>query len=165
DDRFDDSGNAQLIHDFNEAVGHYIEHEVQAAQVRHKAHLASLTEEIRQLLLQAAYIELAQAANRDLFDEEMPLNFSELAIQHLKRHKYPFAGALKMVDVSGLCPRPEDPKYARIREQQKEVLSRRFEVIRSKLGEALANLVQAGKLSLPTGIMSRRNVHPAITVY
>lgn len=50
-------------------------------------------------------------ANRSLFDEgdALTLNFSEQAIRRLKRHKQPFAGALKQVDVQEFRPRPDGP--------------------------------------------------------
>ena len=74
-------------------VRNRLETEKKAADDRRKAQLSSLTEEIRQLLVDAAYVELARAANRDLFDEALPLDFSEQAYQRLKRHKVPFSGA------------------------------------------------------------------------
>jgi superfamily II DNA or RNA helicase len=138
-----------LREDFSRAVARYLEHDLKAARLRHQARLASLAEEIRQHILMASYIELAQAAKRDLFDEELPLDFSESAIQRLKRHKYPFAGALKAVEVAGLRPRPEDPKYLRIRDQHRDVLARRFEIVRTKLGDTLVNLVRARQAAMP----------------
>jgi hypothetical protein len=51
-------------------------------------------------LIEAAYVELALAANRDLFDEALPLDFSEQAYHRLKRHKVPFAGAIMVLCVS-----------------------------------------------------------------
>ena len=123
------------------------------ADQNHKAHVASLKEAIRQLLLQAAYIELAQTANRGLFDEgeDLPLDFSNEAIRRLKRHKIPFAGALKLVDVSDMQPRPEEPKYIRLRDSYPDVLTRRFDATKVKLCETLGQLVQAQK-TLATGL-------------
>jgi hypothetical protein len=98
---------------FAEAVAGLGDQDRLVADQNHKAHVASLKEAIRQLLLQAAYIEIAQTANPGLFDEveELPLDFSEEAIRRLKRHKIPFAGASKLVDVSDVRPRSDDPKY------------------------------------------------------
>ena len=130
---------------FIDTVERSREQGVLVEEQNHKAHLASLKEAIRQLLLQAASIELAQSANRGLFDEgeEVPLDFSEQAVRRLRRHKMPFAGALKLVDVTDLHPRPDDPKYLKLRESYPDVLSRRFEAIRIKLIELLGRLVQA----------------------
>jgi len=115
------------------------------ADQNHKAHIGSLKEAIRQLLLLAAYVELAQTANRGLFDEgeALPLDFSEEAIRRLKRHKIPFAGALKLVDVSDVRPRSDDPKYIRLRDSYPDVLVRRFEATKIKLGDLLGQLVQS----------------------
>ena len=78
-----------------------------------------MTEEIRQLLVEAAYVELALAANRDLFDDALPLDFSEQAYQRLKRHKLPFAGAMKLAGIGLPKPRPDDSLYLRFRESKK----------------------------------------------
>jgi superfamily II DNA or RNA helicase len=114
------------------------------ADQNHRAHVASLKEAIRQLLLQAAYIELAQTAKRGLFDEgdDLPIDFSDQAIRRLKRHKIPFAGALKLVDISDIRPRPDDPNYIRLRDSYPDVLVRRFETTKVKLGDLLGQLVQ-----------------------
>jgi hypothetical protein len=138
---------------FLEAVEQYRTQDALVAEQNHKAHVASLKEAIRQLLLQAAYIELAQTANRGLFDEgeDLPLDFSEQAIRRLKRHKIPFAGALKLVDVSDMQPRSNDPKYIRLRDSYPDVLTRRFEATKVKLGETLRQLVQTQK-ALATGL-------------
>ena len=105
--------------------------------------MSSLTEEIRQFLVEAAYIELALAANRDLFDEALPLDFSEQAYQRLKRHKVPFAGAMKLIGVGLPKPRSDDSIYLRFRETGKESLARRFDVIRGKVSDRLRDLIEA----------------------
>ena len=135
---------------FAEAVAGIADQDHLVADQNHKAHVASLKEAIRQLLLVAAYVELAKSANRGLFDEgeAIPLDFSEETIRRLKRHKIPFAGALKLVDVSGLRPRSDDPTYVRLRDGYPDVLMRRFEAIKLKLGDLLGQLVQAQHVSL-----------------
>jgi hypothetical protein len=137
------SGERELVErDFAGAVQLRFETEKKSATDRQKAELSSLTEEIRQLLVEAAYIELAQAMNRDLFDEAMPLDFSEQAYQRLKRHKVPFAGALKAVGAGLPRPRPEDTLFVRLRGQKRDVLTRRFDAIRGKLVERLTELME-----------------------
>ena len=153
---------------FIEAVEGLGDQDHLVADQNHKAHVASLKEAIRQLLLLAAYVELAQTANRGLFDEgdDLPLDFSEQAIRRLKRHKIPFAGALKLVDVSDIRPRSDDPKYIRLRDSYPDVLTRRFEATRIKLGEFLGQLVQARNTE--TGGRSKDTVAgqtPLIEVY
>ena len=124
--------------------------EVKSADDRRKAQLSSLTEEIRQLLVDAAYVELALAANRDLFDEALPLDFSEQAYQRLKRHKVPFSGAIKLAGTALPKPRPDDSLYLRFRESKKDVLARRFDAIRSKMSDRLRELMEARSDIVPT---------------
>lgn len=110
---------------------------------RRNAVLSSLREEVRQLLVEAAYVELALATHRDLFDEALPLDFSDDAFQRLKRHKVPFAGAMKLAGANLPRPRPDDPLYVRLRESRKDVLVRRFDAIRGKLSDRLSALIDA----------------------
>ncbi len=133
-----------LLAQFHTAADKFMERETQAADSRRKAHISSLIEEIRQLLTQAACVELAQAAVRDLFDEEdMPLDFSDQAYERLKRHKYPFSGALKQVGGGLPRPRPEDSFYLKMKAAKRDVLTRRFEAIRTRMGDRLHQLVAA----------------------
>ncbi len=137
-----------LVSQFNTAVGQLMARETQAADSRRKAHISSLTEEIRQLVTQAVCIELAQAANRDLFDaEQLPLDFSDQAYERLKRHKYPFAGALKQLDGPLPRPQPDDSFYLKMKASKRDVLTRRFDAIRTKLGERLHHLVAAKEIA------------------
>jgi superfamily II DNA or RNA helicase len=129
--------------DFVDAARPRLARELKAAEDRQKARLSSLTEETRQLLVEAAYIELALAANRDLFDEGLVLDFSEQAYQRLKRHNVPFPGALKLAGAGLPVPRNDDPLYLHLRESNRDVLTRRFEAIRTKLGDRLRDLVEA----------------------
>ena len=125
-----------LLAQFSSTADKLMARETQAADSRRKAHISSLTEEIRQLLTQAAV--------RDLFDEEdMPLDFSDLAYERLKRHKYPFSGALKQVGDRLPRPRPEDSFYLKMKASKRDVLTRRFDAIRTRLGDRLHQLVAA----------------------
>ena len=130
---------------FGQFVSDRLRSEEKAADDRRKAQLSSLTEEIRQLLVEAAYVELGQATNHDLFDEAMPLDFSESAYQRLKRHKVPFSGALKMVGDGLPIPRPDDSLFLRLRDSKRDVLTRRFEAIRGKLTDRLRELMELRK--------------------
>ena len=139
-----------LVAQFNDTAGKLMSRETNAADSRRKAHISSLTEEIRQLLTQAAYIELAQATNKDLFDEDdLPVDFSEHAYERLKRHKYPFSGALKQVGDRLPRPRPQDPFFLKMNAAKRDVLTRRFEAIRTKLGERLHQLMAAKQAGVP----------------
>lgn len=130
---------------FSLAAQPRLEREQKAAEDRRKSLLSSLTEEIRQLLLETVYVELALAANRDLFDEAVPLDFSEQAYQRLRRHKVPFAGALKLVGTGLPRPRADDALYLRWREAKKDVLTRSFDAIRSRMSDRLRELMEAKK--------------------
>jgi hypothetical protein len=45
-------------------------------------------------------------------------------------------------------PRPGDPKFIRLRDSYPDVLTRRFEAAKLKLGEVLGQLVQAQKCAV-----------------
>ena len=127
--------------------------------------MSSLTEEIRQFLTEAAYVELAPTANRDLFDEALPLDFSEQAYQRLKRHKVPFAGTLKLAGANLRRPRSDDAVYIRLRRSNKDVLRRRFDLIRTKLADRLKALMAAkGAAASSESVLSTTGT-PQITCY
>jgi len=138
--------------------------EVKAAASRHSAIVSSLTEEIRQLLSQAVYVELAQAANRDMFDDYMPLDFSEAAYGRLKRHKVPFAGALRMVNTGLPKPRQDDPFYVKMKDSKRDVLTRRFDAIKTRLSERLGQLVQIKRSGASEGV-EQPSAPPTIRCY
>lgn len=117
----------------------------QADQDRRKARVSSLTEEIRQLLVEAVYIELARAAHGELFDEGLVLDFSEETYQRLKRHGVPFPGALRVAGTGLPRPRPDHPLYQRLRESKREALVRKFEALREKMTDRLRQLMAAQK--------------------
>lgn len=131
----------EIEHQFLAEVQHRLEQDEKTAADRYHAHLSSLREEIRQLLVEAAYVELALATKRELFDEVLPLDFSEAAYQRLKRHKAPFAGAIKVVGVGLPRPSADDARFVRFRDSKRDVLLRRFDAIRAKLGGRLSDLM------------------------
>ncbi|MBE3070348.1 MAG: hypothetical protein IMZ66_08940 [Planctomycetes bacterium] len=127
-------------------------HEESIAKNRHSSYLASLKAEVGQLLLQSAYVELAIAAKPELFDDAPPLDFSEQAVRRLARHKYPFAGALRLVNPGDLCPRSDDHFYRRLCESPRSALTKRFEAIRDRLGETLQRLADTTRATTPWAI-------------
>jgi len=100
--------------------------EESSAKNVHSSYVALLKAEVGQLLLQAAYIELAVAAKPELFDDAPPLDFSDQAVRRLARHKYPFAGALRLVNPGDLCPRSDDHFYQHLCELPRAALSPGF---------------------------------------
>ena len=94
--------------------------ELKSSEDRRKAQLSSLTEEIRQFLVEAAYVELALAANRDLFDEASAAGLLRASVPTAEATQ----GALCGCDEaprSGLPkPRSDDSMYLRFRESGKD---------------------------------------------
>ena len=82
------------------------------------------------------------------------MDFSDQAYERLKRHKYPFAGALKQVGGPLPRPRPDDSFYLKMKATKRDVLTRRFDTIRTKLGERLHQLVAAKEAAESGGTSS-----------
>jgi hypothetical protein len=99
-------------------------------------------EQGRYLLLQATYIDLAMAARTGLFDKTPNLaGFSEDAVRTLKRHGYPFAPLLKLVDSEGVRPDPTKPVWAKMQDASPDVLQKKFEAIKKPIIELIQKLV------------------------
>ena len=117
-------------------------------------------------MTQAAYIELAQAANRDMFDEEdLPLDFSEHGLRAAEAAQVPIR---RRPESGWRRPAParggEDPFYLKMKAAKRDVLTRRFEAIRTRLGERLQQLV-AAKQASETGGSPAKAATPAILCY
>jgi len=157
----------RLVSQFSRAAESIMARQIEAAQRRRMAHVSTLQEEMRQLLIQAAYVELAMAAKRDVFDEEdVPPDFSEQAFNRLKRHKYPFAGALKLLGDSLPRPQPKDPFYLEMKASSRDVLARRFKATRTRLGDRLRQLVAAEKRGEDSEVgVSAKAVVPTVACF
>jgi hypothetical protein len=114
----------------------------EADKARMQAERLALMEEARQLLLKVAYIELALSQQEGLFTETPGLDFSPDATARLKRHGYPFAGMLKLVNVDELQLSPTDPYFQKVQGQSAESLRGRFNALREQAKELLARLAQ-----------------------
>ena len=119
------------------------EQETATAQAKERSRSEALAEEIRDLLLQAAYVEIARASADGMFSADGPLGFSVETVRRLRRHKFPFAGALKAVSVDGLNPSEADPKYVKLAQSRADQLDRRFEAIKNRLAGLLPEYVKA----------------------
>jgi hypothetical protein len=115
----------------------------QAGQAKERGRAAALAEEIRDLLLQAAYVELVTAAADGLFAADGAAGFTVETVRRLRRHRFPFAGALKAVAVDGLKLSPHDAKYVRLAQARPDQLDRRFEAVKDRLAELLPLYVEA----------------------
>ena len=133
--------------DFAAAKEAVVQRESASDEGRRLARESSLVEEVRQLLQEAAYVELARAYQRDLFDQSMPLEFSLQTYEHLRQQKVPFAGAMRLVGDCLPSLRPDDTLYLKLRDARKDVLTRRFEGVRARLIEGLRQLVDIRKLA------------------
>ncbi len=95
------------------------------------------------LLLDAALVELALGQQPALLDQaDYPAAFDEAAVIGLRRHGYPWAPLLRIVQgylqEGGhggpplRAPRPTDPFYAAIQNEPVERLKRRFETLKQR---------------------------------
>jgi hypothetical protein len=128
---------------FEQEMAPIREQETATAQAKGRSRSEALAEEIRDLLLQAAYVEIARASADGLFSGDGLLGFSVETVRRLRRHKFPFAGALKAVSVDGLNPSEADSKYVKLAQSRADQLDRRFEAIKNRLAGLLPDYVKA----------------------
>ncbi|MCZ7568053.1 MAG: helicase-related protein [Ardenticatenaceae bacterium] len=102
---------------------------------------SSLEASVQELLLQAALVEIALEQQPDLFtqDRSQP-SFNEVTVRGLERRGYPFAPALKLVNVGDLYPRPTDPFYLEIQNDAPDKLQRHLADIRRELDRQVREL-------------------------
>ena len=149
-----------IIKEFGAAIAQLTMREARVAAARNSSEVASRCEGIRRLLLHAAYIDIAKSADSELFDG--PVHFSEEAIARLGRYGYPFAGALRVVSITGLKPGPEDVLYRRLLGGNLAALTQRFDAAKLRLGAALKELMQAKRITSPPGTPEMR---PCISMH
>lgn len=127
--------------DFQRDVAARVKGQAAVISARRRAERLALEERGRQVLLQAALVELAMGQQPDLFEQEaLPLAFTQAAVTGLKRHAYPFAPLLLLVKVDDLRPSPTDPFYLKIQGESRESLKRQFIVLRNRAA-GLVNLL------------------------
>jgi hypothetical protein len=84
------------------------------------------------------------AQQPDLFEQEaLPTAFTEEAVTGLKRHGYPFAPLLRLVNIEDTRPSPTDPFYTEIQGQSREALRRQFTALRDKAAHLVGLLANA----------------------
>jgi hypothetical protein len=111
---------------------------------RSNALLSALEEEIRHRLCQAAYLDVALGAADGMFGGQAD-GPSDQSLRHLRRHGYPFAGALRAVDMSGVTLRADAAAYMSLLSQNQVTLQRRFEGAKQRIAEALHQRAQLMK--------------------
>ncbi|NTU81840.1 MAG: DEAD/DEAH box helicase family protein, partial [Chloroflexales bacterium] len=107
-----------------------IENRQRAEKLAHEA-------EARDILLHTALVEIAMGQQPDMFDHALPQAFSEQAIIGLKRHRFPFAPLLRLVNIENLQPSPTDPFYVQIQNGSRDTLRRQFDQLRARAEEAV----------------------------
>jgi superfamily II DNA or RNA helicase len=129
--------------DFQRELATLWQQPAQVMAARQRAERLALQEQARQTLLQAALVELAMGQQPQLFAEEaLPMAFTEAAVTGLRRHGYPFAPLLKLVQVDGLRPSPTDPFYTAMQGQSREALKRQFTALRDKAARLVSRLAR-----------------------
>jgi prepilin-type processing-associated H-X9-DG protein len=119
--------------DLQQEIETLLQRRAQVVAARQRAERLAVEEQARQTLLQAALVELAMGQQPQLFAEEaLPVAFTEGAITGLKRHGYPFAPLLRLVNVAGLWPSPTDPFYTTVQAKSREALSGHFNALRDE---------------------------------
>jgi ERCC4-related helicase len=101
----------------------------------------TLQDQARDILLQAALVELAIGQQPELgATETYPIGFHNNAVLGLARHHYPFAPLLHLVGATGIEPRPTDPYFREIQSELPGRLKARWETHRDRAGELVAAL-------------------------
>lgn len=130
--------------DFQQEVEKLLQRQARVMAGRKRAERLALEEQACQTLLQAALVELAMGRQPQLFEEEaLPVAFTEEAVTGLKRHGYPFAPLLRLVNGDGLRPSPTDPFYTTVQAKSREALRGRFQALREKAGRLVGLLANA----------------------
>lgn len=109
----------------------------------HEARRAALLAQARRLLLDATLTELALGQQLSLLDSSSyPLSFDIQAILGLKRHGYPWAGLVLLLQQQAALskPQPTDPFFVRIQGNPPEQLKRQFERLTQQAKQMLKEL-------------------------
>ncbi len=130
--KWNDAQVAQAEADLKERLAAVGRGEAAVTQARRRAEYLALVERARTVLLRTALVELALGQKPTLFDQGLPIAFAESAITGLRRHKYPFAPLLHLVDVSGLVPSPTDPFFVSIQDRSDQSLRQQFENLKDQ---------------------------------
>jgi superfamily II DNA or RNA helicase len=102
----------------------------------------ALQERGRDILLRAAHVELALGQQPELMGSDYPWEFGPGAIDGLRRHKYPWAPLLHLVDASDLSPAAADPYQQELTGETPERLRRRFAALADDAKQLLRQLVE-----------------------
>jgi len=132
------------LKDFEYYLLHLWERDAEIFRVRGQAERLALEEQARQLLLRAALVDLVLAQRQPGDGQSLLLDLSERVVLRLRRHGYPFAGLLRIVDVTDLELSAAARFYLKIQGNTPESLNRRFAELRNRVAEVLQRLASPG---------------------
>ena len=125
-----------------------------AEDVRTAKKLA-IVEGARQVLVRTALVEVALAAQVDLFEAAMNVSFGNDAVQDLKRHNFPFKPLLVIAEAPDLEATATDAYWQAVQGRPKDDLKRRWEALRRQATEIVERYVAWKKqglgVDLPAG--------------
>lgn len=154
--RWNSDSRAAALKEFEHYLCQVWERDAEIAKARAQAERLALEEQARQLLLHAALVDLVLAQRRLGDEQDLPVDLSDGVILRLRRHGYPFAGLLRIVDTTDLELSASVPFYLKIQDDTPESLKRRFAELRHRTADVLDRLVSlraeiAAERLLPTG--------------
>jgi len=126
-----------VVEEAAQALAHRV-HETEGR--RRDAAYRALQERAREVLLRAAYLDLALAQQPELGEGGFAPAFSTEAILRLGRRRYPFSGLLKLVPLQGLRLSPTAQEHLELAGASVEVLRAKFEAEKQRAGELLEQL-------------------------
>jgi hypothetical protein len=117
---------------FEEALNGRYDAQRRAEENRKKSEFLALKEEARQILIQAALLELAIAQEPNLFSEPFRYGFGPEAVFALKRYGAPYKGLFQIADSDGLIASPTDAFFATVQGQPIHLLHRKRESLKQQ---------------------------------
>jgi len=132
---------AELRAGFAAAVRAEAEAIAERRETLHLARAQAVNGQARELLLQAALVEIALGQRPALGEEGgYPAAFHNNAVVGLGRLGYPFGPLLKLVGAAGIEPRPADPFFGAIKNEPNERLRARFGTLRARAASLVTQL-------------------------
>jgi ERCC4-related helicase len=117
---------------FQEALNACYDAQRRAEDNRKQSELLALKEEARQVLIRAAFVELAIAQEPNLFSEPFAYVFGQEAVLALKRYGAPYKGLFQIADSDGLTATPTDPFFATVQGQPIHFLHRKRDSLKQQ---------------------------------
>ncbi|MDW8058462.1 MAG: helicase-related protein [Thermomicrobium sp.] len=133
-----DEMRAEAARDFAQRVAREAARHAGHERRRRSLLASQQVERGRQVLVETALVEIALGLKCDPSSGAYPLAFGNGAVRSLRRHGYPFAGLMRLVDRENrLEAREDDPRWGELRELSVEQLKRRWAALREEAKELL----------------------------